>query len=135
MKSTLAFPLATAALTGLAVTGLALPGTADADDPEPATRILLTVTSGATGDTESASLGCSPAGGDHPEAEAACDELDTADGDFDRLEVTPDAICPMIYDPVTATATGTYDTEPVAWKKTFSNACLLNVETGKVFAF
>ncbi|MEU9700144.1 SSI family serine proteinase inhibitor [Streptomyces sp. NPDC047981] len=130
MKSTLAFTLATAA-----VAGVALAGTAGAAAPAPATRILLTVTSDATGDIEAALLGCRPTGGTHPEAEAACEELRAAGGDFDQLPVTPDAICPMVYDPVTATAEGTYDNEPVTWKKTYANACLLSVETGKVFAF
>ncbi|MFF9016215.1 SSI family serine proteinase inhibitor [Streptomyces sp. NPDC014870] len=135
MKSTLAFTLATAAVAGAALTGVALAGTAGAAAPAPATQLLLTVTSDATGDIEAALLGCRPTGGNHPEAETACEELRTAGGDFEQLPVTPDAICPMVYDPVTARAEGTYDHEPVTWKKTYANACLLNVETGKVFAF
>ncbi|MFG2642609.1 SSI family serine proteinase inhibitor [Streptomyces sp. NPDC048370] len=130
MKSTLAFTLATATLTGLALTG-----TADAAAPTPATRILLTVTSEATGDATEVWLGCRPTGGNHPEAEAACDEIHVAAGDFDQLVGNPAAICPMVYDPVTATAEGTYNKKPVTWKKTFSNACLLQAATGKVFAF
>ncbi|MGW6564497.1 SSI family serine proteinase inhibitor [Streptomyces sp. NPDC054975] len=129
MKSTLAFTLATATLAGLALTG-----TADAA-PTPATRILLTITSDGTGDAREVWLGCRPTGGNHPEAEAACEELHLAAGDFDRLGGTREAACPMIHDPVTATAEGTFNKQPVMWKKTFGNTCELNATTGKVFAF
>ncbi|MDT9690548.1 SSI family serine proteinase inhibitor [Streptomyces sp. P9(2023)] len=130
MKSTLAFALAAVAL---AAPGLG--GTADAAAPTPATRILLTVTSEATGDVTEVYLGCRPTGGNHPVAETACDELQLANGDFDQLAGNADKACPMIYDPVTVTAVGTFNKVPVDWKKTFGNGCELNAKTGHVFAF
>ncbi|MEU6881877.1 SSI family serine proteinase inhibitor [Streptomyces sp. NPDC046712] len=129
MKSTLAYALAAATLAGL---GLA--GAADAT-PKPLTRILLTITSGATGDVKEVYLGCRPTGGNHPNAALACDALHDAGGDFDKLTTAPDAICPMIYEPVVAEAVGIFDNAPVRWKKQFGNSCDLNAKTGKVFAF
>lgn len=132
MKSTLAFALATVAFAGPG-----LGGTADAAThvPTPATRILLTVTSEATGDMKEVWLGCRPTGGNHPNAEAACEELALVEGDFDKLSGNADKACALIYDPHTVTADGTFNKKAVSWKKTFGNECELNAKTGAVFAF
>ncbi|MFJ3585836.1 SSI family serine proteinase inhibitor [Streptomyces sp. NPDC090127] len=130
MKSTLAFTLATTTLAGLA-----LVGTADAAAPNPATRFVLTVTSEATGDVTEVWLACRPTDGNHPAAETACEDLDLANGEFDKLTGNPDRACALVYEPVTATAVGTFDETPVSWKKTFGNSCELTAGTGTVFAF
>lgn len=80
-------------------------------------------------------LVCDPAAGTHPDASAACDAIATANGDFNALPSEPDAICTMIYAPATATATGLWHGRSVNFEKTYSNACLMQAETGPVFSF
>lgn len=72
--------------------------------------------------------------GMHPNAAAACADLERAGGDLDGLPGRPRP-CTREYDPVTATATGTYGGRPISWQRTFSNACVLESETGPVFSF
>ncbi|WP_030771742.1 MULTISPECIES: subtilase-type protease inhibitor [unclassified Streptomyces] len=66
--------------------------------------------------------------GTHPDPRAACDALNATSGEFDRLLAAPDQgrVCPRHYDPVTVTADGVWHGERVAWKHTFSNACVMS---------
>lgn len=109
-----------------------------------ATALVLTVSPTSVGvgvDVENVQLPkvalllCDPAGGTHPDAAAACDDIDAANGDFNALPGVPDTICTFIYAPVTATATGLWHGMPVTFQKTYSNACVLQAETGPVFSF
>ncbi|TQF06396.1 hypothetical protein E6W39_34515 [Kitasatospora acidiphila] len=77
--------------------------------------------------------GAAPAG-DHPDAAAACSELLGAQGDFSAL-VPSHTFCPELYLPVTATATGLWGAQPIAYQQTFTNECALWRATGRVFAF
>jgi hypothetical protein len=79
-------------------------------------------------------LRCDPPGGTHPRAAAACEALRAAGGDFDRLQRDPLILCPAVYDPVTARATGVWRSRPVSWTKTFGNGCELYASTRPVFA-
>ncbi|MFF0744800.1 subtilase-type protease inhibitor [Streptomyces sp. NPDC004111] len=103
--------------------------------PAPEKGLLLTV-SGAEGTwIRGVGLVCSPpVGGGHPEATAACADLTWARGNFDALPGDPH-LCTKEYDPVTATADGTWRGQPVHWKKSFGNACMLDAATGPVFRF
>jgi hypothetical protein len=57
-------------------------------------------------------LVCDPAGGDHPDPDAACRSLSELKHPF--APVPPDAMCTQIYGgPQTATVTGTFRAEPV----------------------
>ncbi|MEU5215428.1 SSI family serine proteinase inhibitor [Streptomyces sp. NPDC020807] len=144
MKRTLAYPaLAVVTLLGLGLTGPAAaspdPGDTAAVEaavtaPTPATRLHLTVTD-ATGAVTEVFLGCRPTGGNHPSATLACGALHEVAGDLDALKGDPDMPCTDEYAPVTATAEGTYDKVPVAWEKTYGNACELKAATTPVFAF
>ncbi|HWE90515.1 MAG TPA: SSI family serine proteinase inhibitor [Pseudonocardiaceae bacterium] len=81
-------------------------------------------------------LACDPVGGDHPNAKAACDQITTARGDFDRLPGDARGyMCPMIEMPVTAVAAGTWAGAPVHWTHTYPNACWMRKATGAVFDF
>ncbi|AOS65371.1 SSI family serine proteinase inhibitor [Actinoalloteichus hymeniacidonis] len=83
--------------------------------------------------TRTAVLTCDPAGGNHPDPALACTDLKAVG---DRFEAIDDqALCTMIYQPYTATATGTIDGTPVAHEKTYSNKCILEAATGSIFAF
>ncbi|MGW7417202.1 subtilase-type protease inhibitor [Streptomyces sp. NPDC054863] len=125
-----------AAVTAVALLALAPAATAVAEShPAPQRGLLLTV-AGTDGTwIRGVGLRCSPRpGGAHPEAQAACSALTWARGDFDALRGDPHP-CTKEYDPVTATADGTWRGRTVHWEKTFSNACLLDAETGPVFRF
>ncbi|MFD9221780.1 SSI family serine proteinase inhibitor [Streptomyces sp. NPDC060064] len=70
----------------------------------------------------------------HPHARAACRALSAVKGDLDVLPGDPRP-CNRKYDPVTVSATGTWRGFPIAWHKTYPNACALDVATGVVFRF
>ncbi len=120
---------AAVALTALAVT--AHPAIADDDGP---TALTLSVSAAQDSAARNTTLNCDPAGGRHPHAQEACAALDQAGGGFERLAPTRQ-LCPMIYAPVTATATGVWHGTPVNWTQEFSNSCLLDQRTGAVFRF
>jgi hypothetical protein len=44
-------------------------------------------------------------------------------------------MCAMIYDPVTATAHGTWRGKAVHYQHPFGNACTMHLATGAVFDF
>ncbi|MEU8888657.1 SSI family serine proteinase inhibitor [Streptomyces sp. NPDC048442] len=103
--------------------------------PTPERGLLLTVSHADSTWIRGVGLQCPPrSGGRHPEARAACNALTWARGDFDALPGDPH-VCTKQYDPVTATADGTWHGRTVHWAKTFGNACMLDAETGPVFRF
>ena len=79
-------------------------------------------------------LTCNPSGVTHPHATEACTDLATARGDFAKLPRKP-VFCPMIYAPVTASASGTYEGKHINFHQEFDNRCLLARVTGRVFEF
>ncbi|MEU2425624.1 SSI family serine proteinase inhibitor [Streptomyces sp. NPDC007851] len=115
----------------------AAPHAADTGD-----YLYLTVTrgdgtsgnAGTSGDagTHNALLLCDPPQGFARAAEA-CAELETVGGDIGRLAPVKDAVCPMVYAPVTAQARGQWNGRPVEYRVTYSNACVLAARTGPVF--
>ncbi|GAA3478605.1 SSI family serine proteinase inhibitor [Streptomyces yanii] len=70
----------------------------------------------------------------HPKAAEACAALDEAGGDLDELPGNPHP-CPLIHDPVTVTAQGTYNGAAVDWQRTYPNACVMEATAGPVFDF
>ncbi|MFJ9413283.1 SSI family serine proteinase inhibitor [Streptomyces sp. NPDC101227] len=125
-----------AALTAAVLSALAVaPGRpAGAAEPERDRGLFLTV-SGA-GDTwiRGVQLNCPDTRGTHPHGAAACAVLAEADGDLDALPGDPRP-CTKQYDPVTVAATGEWRGRPVAWRKSFPNACVMDSDTGPVFRF
>ena len=92
----------------------------------------LSITSKATGDlVAEASLTCNPAGGSHPDPEAACEQLTRADG---CIEAIPEkqGICTKIFKPVILSASGTWDGEERNFKREFSNQCEAVLGTGGI---
>ncbi|MDA3626512.1 SSI family serine proteinase inhibitor [Saccharopolyspora sp. WRP15-2] len=79
-------------------------------------------------------LSCHPAGGTHPNAGSACQTLEAVNGDLNQL-TAGQAICNLNYQPVTYSARGTWQGRPVTFEKTYSNQCVADASTGKVFAF
>ncbi|MFF8914086.1 SSI family serine proteinase inhibitor [Streptomyces sp. NPDC015032] len=125
--------LATAAL--LTLTAAVPAAAAPSGDPLPDRGLFLTVSGSENTWVRGVELFCPPApDARHPEAAAACAAIDEAAGDLDALPGDPH-LCTKEHDPVTATATGQWDGRPVAWRKTFPNACELDAATGPVFRF
>jgi hypothetical protein len=96
--------------------------------------LYLTVTPGEvhSSDTPGTLLLCDPPLG-HPHAAQACEELRAAGGDISRIPPRVDALCPLIYAPVTASAQGVWEGRRVAYTHTFANSCVMVAETGAVF--
>ncbi len=87
------------------------------------TTELTVVVRGAPGMSErSYTLVCHPAGGDHPDPQAACRSLSDLKHPF--APVPPDAMCTQIYGgPQTATVTGTFRGEPVNAEFSRTDGC------------
>ena len=79
-------------------------------------------------------LRCQPPGGTHPQRGRACRSLTAAGGDFGKLP-KESGLCPLIWAPVTATATGQWHGEPVLHTHTYPNRCVATAESGHVFDF
>jgi hypothetical protein len=104
----------------LVLLGLALASCGGADDPRdavtgdsPPTRLVVEQTSG--GETSTWTLTCDPPGGDHPDPEAACADLDALARQGDPFAPLPeDRICTEQYGgDQTARITGTFRGAPV----------------------
>ncbi|MER5864940.1 SSI family serine proteinase inhibitor [Kitasatospora sp. NPDC002040] len=98
--------------------------------------LVLTVSRGevVAPDAARTTLDCTTRpGGSHPVPAKACAALAEADGDLDRLTGLPGTACSALYDPVTATAEGTWRGIPVKWARTFGNSCALRAATAPVF--
>ncbi|MFD9127633.1 SSI family serine proteinase inhibitor [Kitasatospora sp. NPDC059571] len=120
-------PIAGAAAAALALLLLPVPPAASARAVP--SRLVLSA-----GERRTELLCSGVPGGGHPAAARACAELAAAGGDLDRLP-RGSALCPMVYQPVTAAADGLWDGRRVHWSQEFANACILRRATGTVFAF
>ncbi|MEV6164586.1 SSI family serine proteinase inhibitor [Streptomyces sp. NPDC052052] len=101
----------------------------------PDRRLRLTVSGSEATWIRGVELLCPPtADVHHPQAVAACAAVDEAAGDLDGLLGDPHP-CAEGFDPVTVTATGTWDGVRVEWRKTFPSACTMDAVTGPLFRF
>jgi hypothetical protein len=133
--------MATPSLIGLALTAgsaivgaILTPALAGAD-PAIGSHLNLSVTATDPAAPHTVVLDCDPVGGTHPAAADACADLSTANGHFDAIHEQQAHPCPMIYQPVTAKATGTWRGQPIDFSQTYPNRCTLGSETGSVFTF
>ncbi|WP_030565887.1 subtilase-type protease inhibitor [Streptomyces aureocirculatus] len=133
MRSSIVTAAALLALAAAAAPVAAAPG---AEAPEHRRGLFLTVSGDSGTWIRGLALTCAPKpSGHHPHAARACAELDAAHGDFGALPVARDQLCTKEYAPVTVTAEGEFRGRPVAWHKTYANACELGASTGHVFRF
>lgn len=97
--------------------------------------MTLSYSAGQTTGSEArrAMLTCHPPGGTHRAPAEACQALDAVGGDPAALNVSPDVLCPQVYEPVTVTATGSWDGRTISFSRTFGNACEAAAVTGPVF--
>jgi len=78
------------------------------------TELTIELDESGTGETSTFHLTCDPAGGDHPDAEAACQALADAGGAAAFTPVAADMMCTQIYGgPQTARVIGTVDGQQV----------------------
>lgn len=87
----------------------------------------------ARGDDRFVTLRCDPTGGTHPHPESACRVLGEVGGDITKIPGQPGMLCPSIYEPVTAIATGDYRGTRVMFRHSYPNRCDLARHTGPVF--
>lgn len=131
--------LAAIAVAGATVTPAAVadPAPAERAAPKPLTILHLTTDGGpAKAGYRTATLTCDPAGGTHSSPHAACRRLASAEGRFESLGAgEKNAMCPLIYKPITVRASGTWKNRSVNFKQTYSNRCVLESYTGPVFTF
>ncbi|MCT9931271.1 subtilase-type protease inhibitor [Planotetraspora sp. A-T 1434] len=78
-------------------------------------------------------LSCTPTAGARLARTEACDLLEKAKGDPANLQPSRDTYCPMMFSPVTVTATGIWDGRFVRFEHTFGNACELRSTAGSIF--
>ena len=138
--------LVAAGAASLLISGGLLATRAYADAPPapagaPSTKLVLILTQASSTQhpsdtaTRSATLEC-PGGGTHPAPGPACAELDSSNGDLEKMKTTEDdEECPNFVLPVTASATGTYHGRPVRYSHTFTNSCEMERATHPVFDF
>jgi hypothetical protein len=104
--------------------------------PPSVSALHLTVSEDRAGTYRDALLTCEPSGGTHPASDLACQSVSRANGNFGVLpNEHANAMCPLIYQPVTARAQGRWQHTDVNFSKTYPNACVLKAETGVVFDF
>ncbi|MDH6109037.1 hypothetical protein P3T36_006040 [Kitasatospora sp. MAP12-15] len=124
-----------AALAAAVFAVLSFPTPVQALPAGPPWRLTLAIQDGGTRGDRRVELICHPALGSHPKAQDACDALDRANGDPDRLTGTTGTFCNQLYQPVTASATGSWAGRRVQWQHTFANSCGLHTRTAAVFGF
>ena len=121
MRRTLLALVAAATLVGCGDGQSGLP-----EETAPTTTLTISVVADRGADATVMKLTCDPAGGDHPNAEAACAKL--AEAGAAIFEPVPtDRACTMIFGgPQTATITGTYQGEKVDAAFSRTNGCELD---------
>ncbi|WP_341829981.1 SSI family serine proteinase inhibitor, partial [Streptomyces hainanensis] len=87
----------------------------------PSHELVITIEEAGTADGSS-TLECAPAGGDHPESDAACETLLDVEQPFDGVD--EGTMCTYMYGgPAHATVEGVWNGEPVSAEFTRSNGC------------
>ncbi|MBP2330811.1 hypothetical protein JOF56_011196 [Kibdelosporangium banguiense] len=129
-------PLAVGAcVAALAASFLAGPAAASTVSPALPTLVLSLKDEHTLLVPDTRTLGCDDpenVTGSHPRRERACATLDAAGGNFENLQTTGGA-CPMIYDPVTATAKGRYKGMRIDFEAVYANQCVAAAESADIF--
>ncbi|KAA5833588.1 SSI family serine proteinase inhibitor [Saccharopolyspora hirsuta] len=85
--------------------------------------------------TRTVTLNCDPVGGNHPQAGAACHQLQLVDGNFQRLDARTASNCTKDRRGVEAQAQGNWRGKPVEFRLSAANMCSLKARTGALFDF
>ncbi|MER6514590.1 SSI family serine proteinase inhibitor [Nonomuraea sp. NPDC001636] len=124
----------TIALCGALVLGASSPSLAAAP-PTPKVTLKVTVAV-KNGPTKGAWLNCSPDGGTHPSAHAACELLRKVKGDPAKINVSPKAAaaCGKEVEPRAVMILGKWYGKTVQWGKVYTNACTMKAGLGTLLA-
>jgi hypothetical protein len=129
-------PLAVGAcVAAIAASFLIGPATASTASPALPTLVLSVQDNSTVLIPDTRTLGCDDPeniSGSHPRRERACAALDLVGGNFENLQTTG-TNCPMIYDPVTATARGRYRGVRINFEATYANRCVASAESDDIF--
>lgn len=118
---------------GLALIAAAAMGTPAATATTAAQEIFLVLGVQGRDIDRFVTLRCDPPSGTHPHSESACRVLGEAGGDFAKILGQPGTLCPDIYDPVTAIASGDYQGARVIFRHTYPNRCDMARHTAPLF--
>lgn len=121
----------TLALCGTLLAGASSPALAVAPPPKVQLKIVDAAKSGVT---KTVWLHCAPAGGTHPNARAACRQLERVGGKPADLNVHPNAACTKELAPHAVVVVGRWYSSRVQWAKVFANGCLVRAATGAVIS-
>ncbi|MCY1138662.1 SSI family serine proteinase inhibitor [Actinoplanes sp. Pm04-4] len=102
--------------------------------PRPADNQITLSYQAQAGFAMAVKLTCDPPGGGHPRAVQACATLERVDADPSRIK-RASTLCVLLYQPVTATMTGTWQGRQVSWTHRFGNTCDMRRATGDLFRF
>jgi hypothetical protein len=101
-----------------------------------ASRLVLHYNAGGVSPERTVTLQCYPSGGTHPKAAEACADVTKASGDLAQVPAQRNArACFMIYAPVTVSAQGEWNGQPVQFQEQYPNTCVMRDKTGSVFDF
>lgn len=125
------FSARTAVIAASALATVSLGGVASAEPPAASLALSLHKADGTVAFTQ---LQCDPAGGTHPTSAQACAALDETHGQPAALQTSAQA-CPMIHEPVRASAHGHWHGHPVHFTEVYNNRCLADAESHGVFGF
>src|ERR687894_1106720 len=118
---------------GLALIAAAVMDTSAATATTAAQKIFLVLGVQGRDIDRFVTLRCDPPSGTHPHSESACRVLGEAGGDFAKIPGQPGTLCPDIYDPVTAIASGDYQGARVIFRHTYPNRCDMARHTAPLF--
>ncbi|GGS69508.1 SSI family serine proteinase inhibitor [Nonomuraea spiralis] len=121
----------TIALCGAFVLGASSPSLAAPRTPKVVLKITVAVKNGPT---KGAWLNCSPDGGTHPSAHAACELLRKVGGDPAKLNVSPKASCGKEVEPRAVMILGKWNDKTIKWGKVYANACMMKAGGGAVLS-
>jgi hypothetical protein len=126
--------LGAAVLATVTLLSTLLTGSATAAVDHHRSYVLILTVRAPHGPSTTVRLQCHPPGGSHPKPRLACRAVASAAGDFDNLPGPAEPIfCNLIYQPVIASARGTWNGASVRWQKKFGNRCELHAKTDAVF--
>ncbi|WP_425568837.1 SSI family serine proteinase inhibitor [Saccharopolyspora hordei] len=86
-------------------------------------------------ETRTVTLNCDPVGGDHPQADLACHQLQLVDGNVQRLDARTASTCTKELRTVNAEAKGSWRGNAVDFQLSEANMCSLKARTGALFDF
>ncbi|KAI8368838.1 subtilisin inhibitor [Choanephora cucurbitarum] len=103
-----------------------------APQPVPNTSTYLAILVKKTTGNTIYSLSCNPDGGSHPRPQAACEFLQSINGNFNGLPASQ-ILCTLEYNPVNVTILGLYQGRFTVFNNQYSNECFAIGALGNLY--